>query len=322
MPASSSWCRRTRFSAGTTATSTWDLGQIAPIAARNNPAQPALVLCAHDGDNAWSGGYSYYNQWVSQMASTAVSDGYEPTTIEQFISDFPPPTNDIVHVEDGGWVFADSDFGSPSFINWNWPPSYTDSSGANVVDPSIGVTSKGDNWRVIIATENRVETAQQISGISPEHRSGARPGQFFRRAQRGRTRLALLRWLALTAVSFITAAPETNVCGPSSRNPMPAGMSIRSSPPTQAPTPRRRRYFCRNGTRGIPGGTNYRRAIRLQNGCRNEFRFLGLDLCLRRFRHHKRQSAAAGRRHKSAGERPVQDLRRRPVHWGVADQPT
>jgi Glycosyl hydrolase family 57 len=158
--------------------STWDLGQIAPLAARNNPSQPALVLCAHDGDNAWSGGYSYYNQWVQQMASTAVSDGYEPTTIEQFIADFPPGTNDVVHVEDGGWVFADSDFGSPSFINWNWPPSYTDTNGNNVVDPSIGVTSKGDNWRVILATENRVETAQQISGIAPDVDQVCDPGSF------------------------------------------------------------------------------------------------------------------------------------------------
>ncbi len=145
---------------------TWDLGMISPIAARNDPAKPALVLCAHDGDNAWSGGYSYYNEWVSQMASTAVNDGYEPTTIEQFISDFPPDTNDVVHVEDGGWVFADGDFGSPSFINWNWPPSYTDGNGNNIVDPSLGTTDKGDNWRVIIATENRVETAQQIAGLS------------------------------------------------------------------------------------------------------------------------------------------------------------
>ena len=158
--------------------STWDLGQIAPLAARNNPSKPALVLCAHDGDNAWSGGYSYYNQWVGQMAGTAVSDGYEPTTIEQFISDFPPATNDIVHVEDGGWVFADSDFGSPSFINWNWPPSYADGNGNNVVDPGIGVTSKGDNWRVILATENRVETAQQISGITPSVDQVRDPGSF------------------------------------------------------------------------------------------------------------------------------------------------
>ena len=51
--------------------STWDLGLIAPLAARNNPAKPALVLCAHDGDNAWSGGSSYYQQWVGEMAGTS-----------------------------------------------------------------------------------------------------------------------------------------------------------------------------------------------------------------------------------------------------------
>jgi len=157
--------------------STWDLGLIAPLEALNNPAKPALVLCAHDGDNAWSGGSSYYQQWVGQMAGTAVSDGYEPTTIEQFIHDFPPATNDVVHVEDGGWVFADGDMGSPSFINWNWPPSYS-TNGANVVDPSIGVTDKGDNWRVIIATENRVKTAQQISGITPNVDQVRDPGSF------------------------------------------------------------------------------------------------------------------------------------------------
>lgn len=157
--------------------STWDLGLIAPLAARNNPAHPSLVLCAHDGDNAWSGGSSYYNEWVPQMASTAVSDGYEPTTIEEFLADFPPATNDIVHVEDGGWVFADSDFGSPSFINWNWPPSYS-SNGVNVVDPSLGVTDKGDNWRVILATDNRVETAQQLSGITPRVDQVRDPGSY------------------------------------------------------------------------------------------------------------------------------------------------
>ncbi len=157
---------------------TWDLGLISPIAARNNPAHPSLVLCAHDGDNAWSGGYSYYNEWVSQMAGTAVADGYEPSTVEQFLAENPPDTNDIAHVEDGGWVFADGDFGSPGFINWNWPPSYTDGSGNNVVDPSLGTTDKGDNWRVIVATENRVKTAQQISGTTPRVDQVRDPGSF------------------------------------------------------------------------------------------------------------------------------------------------
>jgi hypothetical protein len=157
--------------------STWDLGLTDFIAGKNNPAKPSLVFCAHDGDNAWSGGSSYYNEWVPNMANQAASKGYEPTTIEQFIADFPPATSDVVHIEDGGWVFADSDFGSPSFINWNWPPSYSTSSG-NVVDPSLGNTDKGDNWRVIIATENRVKTAQQISGIQPNIDQVRDPGSF------------------------------------------------------------------------------------------------------------------------------------------------
>jgi hypothetical protein len=141
--------------------STWDLGLISPIAAANNPAKPSFLLLAHDGDNAWGGGYSYYNQWVPQFAQTAVSDGYEPTTVEEFLSEFPPSTNDVVHVEDGGWVDADSDFGSPIYVNWHWPPSIPNSN-PNVVDPSAGVSDKADVWRVISATENRVKTAQQI----------------------------------------------------------------------------------------------------------------------------------------------------------------
>jgi hypothetical protein len=141
--------------------STWDLGLISPIAAANNPAKPSFLLLAHDGDNAWGGGYSYYNQWVPQFAQTAVSDGYEPTTVEEFLSEFPPSTNDVVHVEDGGWVDADSDFGSPIYVNWHWPPSIPNSN-PNVVDPSAGVSDKADVWRVISATENRVKTAQQM----------------------------------------------------------------------------------------------------------------------------------------------------------------
>ena len=158
--------------------STWDLGLIAPLAARQQSGQAgARAVRARRRQRVERRLVSYYNEWVGQMASTAVSDGYEPTTIEQFINDFPPEHNDVVHVEDGGWVFADGDMGSPSFINWNWPPSYS-TNGANVVDPSLGVTDKGDNWRVIIATENRVKTAQQISGITPNVDQVRDPGSF------------------------------------------------------------------------------------------------------------------------------------------------
>src|SRR5581483_7814193 len=144
--------------------STWDLGLMDSLKAVNNPSKPALAMFAHDGDNAWSGGYSYYMEWVNNFASQANSRGYEPTTVEQFLADYPPDTSDVVHVEDGGWVYADGDMGSPMFINWHWPPSHKDASTNNInaVDPSVGVSDKADVWRTIIATENRVKTAQQI----------------------------------------------------------------------------------------------------------------------------------------------------------------
>jgi hypothetical protein len=155
---------------------TWSASLMNSIIAGNNPSKPSLVLLAHDGDNAWSGGYSYYMEWVNNFASQASAAGCEPSTVEQFLAENPPDTNDVVHVEDGGWVFADGDFGSPMFINWHWPPGYADGSGKNVVDPSLGTSDKADNWRVIVATENRVKTAQQIAGVIPRVNQVRDPG--------------------------------------------------------------------------------------------------------------------------------------------------
>ena len=147
--------------------STWDVGLIGPIASRNVTNKPSFVLLAHDGDNAWADGYSYWGpgQWADTFANTVAAPpyNYDPTTVEQYLSEFPPSTNDIVHVEDGGWAYADQDFGSPIMNNWLWPGTIV-VNGRNVVDPSA-VTSddKADEWRTIIATENRVKTAQQIT---------------------------------------------------------------------------------------------------------------------------------------------------------------
>ena len=126
---------------------------IQKIAAKNNPEHPMLVMLAHDGDNSFGGGYTYYTSCVKNLVDQAVSQGYAPTTVQQYLSDFPVPEDDIVavrgygcggypvecvssaplltcanldhvgcaQVEDGAWVNADSDFGSPQCINWNWP---------------------------------------------------------------------------------------------------------------------------------------------------------------------------------------------------------
>ncbi|MGD9546024.1 MAG: hypothetical protein AB7V45_00625 [Candidatus Krumholzibacteriia bacterium] len=135
-------------------------GGIDAIAAANDPGRPMLVLFAHDGDNAWSGGYSYYNENVTQFAHSAAASGYTPTTVETYLAQHPVPLGDVVHVEDGGWVNADGDFGSPQFINWNWP--LVDASGQ--FDIPGGWAEDERNWAVLTAAQNRVETAAQIIG--------------------------------------------------------------------------------------------------------------------------------------------------------------
>jgi hypothetical protein len=135
-------------------------GEIDAIAGGNDPARPMLVLFAHDGDNAWSGGYSYYHENVTQFAHAAAAQGYEPTTVEGYLAEHPVPAGDIVHVEDGGWVNADGDFGSPQYINWNWP--LVDQAGG--FDVPGGWAEDQWNWAVLTAAQNRVETAAAIVG--------------------------------------------------------------------------------------------------------------------------------------------------------------
>lgn len=148
--------------------SPWDLNQVDPILHQVSSLQrPPFFLLAHDGDNAWGGGYSYYQEWVGNLAAQAKSKNIELTTVDTYLRHFPVPANDFVHVESGAWVNAESDFGSPTYINWHWPPSYRGSDGRNIVDPSQGVSDKADFWRVNIATENSVKTAQQLMRLRP-----------------------------------------------------------------------------------------------------------------------------------------------------------
>ncbi len=135
-------------------------GGVDAIASANDPARPMLVLFAHDGDNAWSGGWSYYHENVANFAHAAAAQGYTPTTVATYLAQHPVPADDVVHLEDGGWVNADGDFGSPQYINWNWPP--VDAAGQ--FDIPGGWAEDERNWAVLTAAQNRVETAAQIMG--------------------------------------------------------------------------------------------------------------------------------------------------------------
>jgi hypothetical protein len=134
-----------------------DFNNVQPF---NNPSRPMLLVLSHDGDNAWGGGYSYYMEATPTNVNDAKNAGYVPSVVEKYLADHPVPSNDIVHVEQGAWVNADGDFGSPTFLNWNWPPVLAN----GTVDIETGWAEDIRNWAVITAAQNRVSTAEQIAG--------------------------------------------------------------------------------------------------------------------------------------------------------------
>ena len=145
----------------------WDNGYAAmgtgpfnTLDAHNDPARPMLVVMSHDGDNAWGGGYSYYLEATPNLVNAAQGEGFTATVIEEYLADHPVPADDFVHVEDGAWVNADGDFGSPLMLNWNWP--LVNASGQ--IDIPNGWAEDERNWAVITAAQNRVLTAEQIAG--------------------------------------------------------------------------------------------------------------------------------------------------------------
>ncbi|GJM25391.1 MAG: hypothetical protein DHS20C16_18060 [Phycisphaerae bacterium] len=135
------------------------IGSFDTLNAYNEQARPMLALLAHDGDNAWGGGFSYYMEATPNLVNTAQAAGYTATVIEEYLADHPVPAGDVIHVEDGAWVNADGDFGAPQMLNWNWPLV---SGGA--IDIPGGWAEDERNWAVITAAQNRVETAEQIAG--------------------------------------------------------------------------------------------------------------------------------------------------------------
>jgi hypothetical protein len=51
---------------------------------------------------ACSGGYTYYTNCVSQLSHSGPP--IHPTTVDTYLQQFPVDDNDVIHVEDGGWV--------------------------------------------------------------------------------------------------------------------------------------------------------------------------------------------------------------------------
>ena len=143
------------------------------VAPFSKSERPALVVLAHDGDNAWGGGYSYYMESVPQFSQAAEQRGYHMTTVSEYLARYPVPSSDLVHVESGSWVNPDGDFGGPAFAKWLFPPqrspkdsSYDARNPRTFVDIEHGFSTTMRSWAVIAAGANLCETAEQIQGPS------------------------------------------------------------------------------------------------------------------------------------------------------------
>ncbi len=120
-------------------------------------AHPILVVLHHDGDNYGGGTNSYYGSNFDSFVSwlNANPSRFACTTIQDYLQQFPPADNDVIHVEAGSWSGAGSD---PEFLKWNG-------------DPTNGYSPDRNSWSVITATSNIVKTAEQINAASADTKS-------------------------------------------------------------------------------------------------------------------------------------------------------
>ena len=122
-----------------------------------DPLHPILIVLHHDGDNYGGGTDSYYGSNFDSFVSwlNANPSRFACTTIQDYVQQFPPATDDMIHVEAGSWSGAGSD---PEFLKWNG-------------DPTSGYSPDRNSWSVITATSNIVKTAEQINPTSTDVKS-------------------------------------------------------------------------------------------------------------------------------------------------------
>lgn len=137
------------------------------IAPGGTPDRPVIALPSTDGDNAWGGGSSSYFESTPAFFSACQNAGYAACAIQDLVNAKPPPAGQFAHIEDGAWIFPESDYGSPYFLKWIEPPvgaatSTTKHPGTVVDLETPGFALKFWSWAPIITGANWCETAEQV----------------------------------------------------------------------------------------------------------------------------------------------------------------
>lgn len=121
----------------------------------NTDAQhPILVVMHHDGDNYGGGTDSYYGSNFSNLVSWLKrnTDRFACTTVQDYLTQFPPAADDLIHVEPGSWWGAGAD---PEFQKWNGDKG-------KYMQTTDNYSPDHNSWGVITAASNIVKTAQQM----------------------------------------------------------------------------------------------------------------------------------------------------------------
>jgi len=125
-------------------------------AANTDPDHPILVVLHHDGDNFGGGAESYYNgNWDAFLSwLQANPTRFQCTTVQDYLDQFPPDADDVVHVADGSWAGADG--GDPEFKKW-------------LADPGAdGASPDRHSWAVLTAATHVVRAAEASApGAAP-----------------------------------------------------------------------------------------------------------------------------------------------------------
>ncbi|MDD4734704.1 MAG: carbohydrate-binding protein [Kiritimatiellae bacterium] len=141
-------------------------GSIAPYA--TDPNNPVMVLPSTDGDNAWGGGYTSWEESTPGFFGDCQNNGYQTTTIQDFVNQYGNNAG-VAHIEDGAWIFPESCYGSSYFLKWIEPPLYNLAAGATNRYPGTkvdmetpGFALKFFSYAPLMAGANWCETAEQI----------------------------------------------------------------------------------------------------------------------------------------------------------------
>jgi hypothetical protein len=138
--------------------------EISPFA--TDPNRPVIVMPSTDGDNAWGGGYSSWMEATPQYFNQSAGAGYIKTMPGAFVNAHKAHAP-VTHIEDGAWIFPESDYGSPYFLKWIEPPLGAKGAPGNYPGTFVDLETPGFalkffSYAPLMAGANYVITAEQI----------------------------------------------------------------------------------------------------------------------------------------------------------------